>query len=110
MSILDEIDDLKRTIADGLERLGKATDAGGQALQEEAKRLQDQLAAFVAAPVSVKLADGREIQVSERDALRIAAAIALCLARKPAKVTFASGQTEALLLTDLEQLAQAVLG
>jgi hypothetical protein len=127
MSILDELDEAKAAIntlqqmiydgqnairqevADGLLHVKQEAATMLQALEDRANELEARIAGAVARSFHLRLASGREVVVSERDALQLFAALPICLRRDTAKLELASGQTEDFRLTDLEQLADAIV-
>lgn len=113
MKFLDDIAKLKEA-AEALQRDIKlaleAKDELGEVLGEATRQLADvqRALADVPQPITVKL-NGQELQVCERDALVLLAALTKALDHEEPKVTLTSGQTINLKLTDLEQLAAALL-
>jgi hypothetical protein len=115
MSILQEIDELKTTIANGLAAVEGKTAAGVEdvrkeaaaaleTMQRQADRLREDIAAGAARTWTLRTAKGQEVEISERDGLQLFAAVPICLARKTAVVRL-GGQEVELMWTDLEQLA-----
>lgn len=115
MSILQEIDELKTTIANGLaavegktavgvEDVRKEAAAALETMQLQADRLREDIAAGAARTWKLRTAKGQEVEISERDGLQLFAAVPICLARKTAVVRL-GGQDVELMWTDLEQLA-----
>lgn len=113
MKFLDEIAALKneaQALRDELAKTLVAKDdlsntIGAVTLQVAA--LQQQLA-NLPQPITVKL-NGQDLQVSERDALKLFAALTLTLDHEEVTLPLVSGQTVKVKITDIELLAKAVL-
>jgi hypothetical protein len=111
--IYDGQNTIRQEVADGLLQTKQETDkalvGALRALEDKANNLEQRLTDALARSFPLKLASGREVTVSERDALQLFAALPICLRRDTAKLELASGQTEDFKLTDLEQLADAIV-
>ncbi len=115
-TILDELDEAKAAIetvkqeaAAGVEDVRAAIAAGIERLEKLAAKLSEDVAGAQARQFSLKLGSGREVIVSDRDALQLFAAVVVCFNRGKANLELASGVTEEFALMDLTQLAAAIL-
>lgn len=116
MSILDEIDQanaaikaLQEATAKGVAQVRQEVADGIQRLEAAADDLRRELANAQARTFTLKLASGRDVTVSERDALQLFAAVPIGLKRQSARLELHSGQTEEFNYTDLEHLAEAIV-
>jgi hypothetical protein len=118
MSILDELDLLKKTITDGLASIeAKALAGVGEvraeaaaardSVRDEAAKLRGEIAAGAAREWVLMTAKGKEVKVADRDAIQLFAAVPICLARKTAVIRL-GGQDVEVMWTDLEQLAAQI--
>lgn len=106
-ALKDQATALRDNLAEALVAKNDLSDTiGSVALQlaEIQRRLAD-----VPQPLSVKL-NGQELQVSERDALKLFAALTLTLDHEEVTLPLVSGQDVKVKITDIELLAKAVLG
>ena len=114
MQLLKDIDDARAAAdgaaraAEGLRPVLEASLRTLEDLQGEARRLESLIAAAGGRIYPVTTAKGPAVDVSERDALQLFAALVVCLSRRPASAHLGGQQVE-IMVTDLEQLAAQIL-
>lgn len=109
MSILDELDQLARAIADGKAEIRQEVAEGLAKLEARADQLVAAIQGAMAKTFEVVTAKGHKITVSQRDAMLLFAASVKCLNRQNVTLTLDSGQTEEFAWHDLDHLADEIL-
>lgn len=105
-ALKDQAEALRNNLAQALVAKNDLSDTIGDVTRQLAD-VQRALA-NVPQPITVKL-NGQDLQIAERDALMLFAALVRTLEGEEVPVRLSSGQTLRLKLTDLEQIASNIL-